>query len=62
MNDREVEAGEVEPIRDAIMHALEQSPTPAGLTTIEPGGSGEPKTILATCVDGTEIAIEVSTI
>lgn len=64
MNDREVEAGEVEPIRDAIMHALKQVPTAAGLTEadIEPGGSGEPETILAKCINGTEIAIEVSTI
>lgn len=59
MNDREVEAGEVEPIRDAIMHALKQVPTAAGLieAEIEPGGS--PETILAKCIDGTEIAIEV---
>lgn len=64
MNDREVEAGEIEPIRDAIMHALKQVPTAAGLieSEIEPGGSGEPDTILARCVDGTEIAIEVSTL
>lgn len=54
-------ADEIEPIRDAIMHALKQVPTAAGLieAEIEPGGSGEPETILAKCIDGTEIAIEV---
>lgn len=60
MNDREAANAEVAPIRDAIQHALSQVPTAAGLASIEPGGLEEQDTILATCEDGTEIAIEIS--
>jgi hypothetical protein len=61
MNDREAAVSEVQPIRDAILHALNQVPTAAGLSgEAEPGGTMEPETILAKCVDGTEIAIEIS--
>jgi hypothetical protein len=49
-------------LRDAILHALEQHPSEAGLASVEAGGSGEPETILAVCADGTEIALEVSTL
>lgn len=60
MNAREVANAEIAPIRDAIQHALSQVPTAAGLVTIVSGGLEERDTILATCEDGTVIAIEIS--
>jgi len=59
MNDREAAESEITPIRDAILHGLQQVPSAAGLSDVEPGGTAETNTILATCLDGTEIAIEI---
>jgi hypothetical protein len=60
LNDREVSEEKVAPIRDAILHALQLVPSAADLSESEAGGRGEKGTILATCIDGTEIAIEIS--